>query len=74
MNGLQLWNRMWLHLAICISSNFFKFLIVADITGILYVMCRYVATELATDIIVNVGDIKFYLHKVHMIDQSSIHF
>lgn len=27
-------------------------------------MCRYVATELATDIVVNVGDVKFYLHKV----------
>lgn len=27
-------------------------------------MCRYVATELATDIAVNVGDVKFYLHKV----------
>lgn len=25
---------------------------------------RYVATELATDITVNVGDVKFYLHKV----------
>ena len=25
---------------------------------------RYVATELATDIAVNVGDVKFYLHKV----------
>lgn len=25
---------------------------------------RYVATELATDIVVNVGDVKFYLHKV----------
>lgn len=27
-------------------------------------MFRYVATELATDIVVNVGDVKFYLHKV----------
>lgn len=27
-------------------------------------MSRYVATELATDIVVNVGDVKFYLHKV----------
>lgn len=27
-------------------------------------ICRYVAAELATDIIVNVGDVKFYLHKV----------
>ena len=37
-------------------------------------MCRYVAAELATDIIVNVGDIKFYLHKVLIIFQSSKHF
>lgn len=27
-------------------------------------MCRYVATELATDAVINVGDVKFYLHKV----------
>lgn len=27
-------------------------------------MCRYVASELATDITVNVGDVKFHLHKV----------
>jgi hypothetical protein len=27
-------------------------------------MCRYVASELATDIILIVGDVKFYLHKV----------
>ena len=27
-------------------------------------MSRYVATELATDIVINVGDVKFYLHKV----------
>ena len=27
-------------------------------------MCRYVASELATDIVVNVGEVKFYLHKV----------
>lgn len=25
---------------------------------------RYVATELATDVVVNVGDVKFFLHKV----------
>lgn len=25
---------------------------------------RFVATELATDIVINVGDVKFYLHKV----------
>ncbi|KAG5623826.1 hypothetical protein H5410_009044, partial [Solanum commersonii] len=25
---------------------------------------RYVATELATDMVINVGDVKFYLHKV----------
>lgn len=27
-------------------------------------MFRYVATDLATDMIIRVGDIKFYLHKV----------
>ena len=27
-------------------------------------MSRYVATELASDIVINVGDVKFYLHKV----------
>lgn len=25
---------------------------------------RYVATELATDMVIVVGDVKFYLHKV----------
>jgi len=31
---------------------------------IILVSFRYVATELATDIAVNVGDVKVYLHKV----------
>lgn len=26
--------------------------------------CRYVSSELATDVIINVGDVKFFLHKV----------
>ena len=26
---------------------------------------RYVASDLATDVVVNVGDVKFYLHKVN---------
>lgn len=26
--------------------------------------CRYVSSELATDVIINVGEVKFYLHKV----------
>lgn len=26
---------------------------------------RYVATELATDMVVSVGDVKFYVHKVY---------
>lgn len=30
----------------------------------MHFMCRYVASELASDIVVSVGDIKFYLHKV----------
>jgi hypothetical protein len=25
---------------------------------------RFVATELATDIVISIGDVKFYLHKV----------
>ncbi|XP_010277066.1 PREDICTED: BTB/POZ domain-containing protein NPY2 [Nelumbo nucifera] len=32
---------------------------------------RYVATELATDIIVNVGDMKFYLHKFPLLSKSA---
>jgi len=43
--------------AIYFESNFLK------MTGEHYI-CRFVATELATDIIVNVGEVKFYLHKV----------
>ncbi|RWW81911.1 hypothetical protein BHE74_00009649 [Ensete ventricosum] len=31
---------------------------------ILRTRCRFVATELATDIVINVGDVKFHLHKV----------
>ncbi|KAJ6302581.1 hypothetical protein OIU77_016638 [Salix suchowensis] len=31
---------------------------------------RYVAAELATDIIVDVGDIKFYLHKFPLLSKS----
>ncbi|KAJ6812839.1 BTB/POZ domain-containing protein NPY2-like [Iris pallida] len=33
---------------------------------------RFVATELATDIIVNVGDVKFYLHKFPLLSKSSL--
>lgn len=29
-----------------------------------HIFVRYVATDLATDIVVNVGNVKFYLHKV----------
>lgn len=29
------------------------------------VFFRFVATELATDIVIIVGEVKFYLHKVH---------
>ncbi|KAL1538515.1 BTB/POZ domain-containing protein NPY5 [Salvia divinorum] len=32
---------------------------------------RYVATELATDLIINVGDVKFYLHKFPLLSKSS---
>ncbi|CAI9111286.1 OLC1v1011474C1 [Oldenlandia corymbosa var. corymbosa] len=32
---------------------------------------RYVATELATDIVVTVGDVKFYLHKFPLLSKSS---
>lgn len=32
---------------------------------------RYVATELATDMIINVGDVKFYLHKFPLLSKSS---
>ncbi|KAG5097828.1 hypothetical protein JHK82_047682 [Glycine max] len=32
---------------------------------------RYVATELATDIVVNVGNVKFYLHKFPLLSKSA---
>ncbi|KAL1537093.1 BTB/POZ domain-containing protein NPY4-like isoform X1 [Salvia divinorum] len=32
---------------------------------------RYVATELASDLIINVGDVKFYLHKFPLLSKSS---
>ncbi|KAG9130233.1 hypothetical protein Leryth_004295 [Lithospermum erythrorhizon] len=32
---------------------------------------RYVATELATDVIINVGSVKFYLHKFPLLSKSS---
>lgn len=32
---------------------------------------RYVAAELATDIVVNVGDVKFYLHKFPLLSKSA---
>ncbi|XP_031253446.1 BTB/POZ domain-containing protein NPY5-like [Pistacia vera] len=32
---------------------------------------RYVATELTTDIVVNVGDVKFYLHKFPLLSRSA---
>ncbi|KAJ8763516.1 hypothetical protein K2173_002399 [Erythroxylum novogranatense] len=31
---------------------------------------RYVASELATDIVVNIGDVKFYLHKFPLLSKS----
>ncbi|KAL2930257.1 BTB/POZ domain-containing protein NPY2 [Bienertia sinuspersici] len=32
---------------------------------------RYVATELATDVVIKVGDVKFYLHKFPLLSKSS---
>ncbi|XP_010464031.1 PREDICTED: BTB/POZ domain-containing protein NPY3 [Camelina sativa] len=32
---------------------------------------RYVATELATDVVVNVGDVKFFLHKFPLLSKSA---
>ncbi|KAK6152790.1 hypothetical protein DH2020_012429 [Rehmannia glutinosa] len=32
---------------------------------------RYVATELATDMVVSVGDVKFYVHKFPLLSKSS---
>ncbi|XP_030539011.1 BTB/POZ domain-containing protein NPY5-like [Rhodamnia argentea] len=32
---------------------------------------RYVATELATDIVISIGDIKFYLHKFPLLSKSA---
>ncbi|KAL6013123.1 hypothetical protein ACLOJK_003615 [Asimina triloba] len=34
----------------------------------------YVATELATDVVINVGDTKFYLHKVKASSSTKVHF
>ncbi|KAK4488430.1 hypothetical protein RD792_004194 [Penstemon davidsonii] len=34
-------------------------------------LIRYVATELATDIVISVGDVKFYLHKFPLLSKSS---
>ncbi|KAL3637695.1 hypothetical protein CASFOL_018143 [Castilleja foliolosa] len=33
---------------------------------------RYVATELATDIVISVGDVKFYVHKFPLLSKSSL--
>ncbi|KAF5736218.1 BTB/POZ domain-containing protein NPY5 [Tripterygium wilfordii] len=32
---------------------------------------RYVASELATDVVINVGDVKFYLHKFPLLSKSA---
>lgn len=40
----------------------FKFYPEQDLNSIF--MSRYVSSELATDIVIIVGDVKFYLHKV----------
>ncbi|GKU94880.1 hypothetical protein SLEP1_g8307 [Rubroshorea leprosula] len=32
---------------------------------------RYVATDLATDIVINIGDVKFYLHKFPLLSKSA---
>lgn len=39
-------------------------LLISFKTNMKHIFVRYVATELATDIVVNVGNVKFYLHKV----------
>ncbi|KAF8377636.1 hypothetical protein HHK36_031018 [Tetracentron sinense] len=51
-------------LSICLMSS-------EDVYSSLGVSSRYVATELATDIIVNVGDVKFYLHKFPLLSKSA---
>lgn len=33
-------------------------------------LCRYVASDLTSDITVNVGDVKFYLHKVQCLSST----
>lgn len=35
-------------------------------------LCRYVSSELATDVIIIVGGVKFYLHKVKSFVNSFI--
>ena len=36
-------------------------------------MSRYVATELAVDIVINIGEVKFYLHKVSFLVLRIMH-
>lgn len=45
-----------------ISSN--SYFLIANFQNCI---SRFVATELATDIVINVGDVKFYLHKVRTV-------
>lgn len=33
---------------------------------------RYVATELATDMVISVGDVKFYVHKVYSFQPEKV--
>lgn len=44
----------------------FNFVVSTLFNGLAYHVCscRYVSSDLATDVIINVGEVKFYLHKV----------
>lgn len=52
-------------MVICISF-YFQLCGLHPLNGLAYHVfsCRYVSSDLATDVIINVGEVKFYLHKV----------
>ena len=63
---------MWLFVKFCRNSTYiFPYSSSVTICALIFcwhdwtnIYVRYVATELATDIVINIGDVKFYQHKV----------
>ncbi|MBA0876072.1 hypothetical protein Goshw_027669 [Gossypium schwendimanii] len=58
------------HISFVLILLIFGLQFYADIS-LQILMFRYVATELATDIVVNVGDVKFYCHKFPLLSKSA---